>query len=654
MTIKAFLGLNEHQLKVASSVDGKKLVLAGAGSGKTRTLTRRIQYLIEDINVQPNNILAISFTRKSSNEIKERIIDAIGSKALDIWLGTFHSACMKILMPNQNKISSKYITPDIPLTVLDNSDTYNIIKDIAANYGYTDKKEIKGFVSLIGYWGNYGYHFTDNPPEILDKDLLEIYFQYGFFKKNSSYIDFNDILYVTYKLLEDNPDLAYRYSNQFKYILVDECQDMNDIQFSLVKILSKVHNNFMLIGDDKQTIYSFRGSNVENMMNIRTIDSSVETMYLERNYRSTTNIVNASNGLIAKNKGQLENVSYSEKNVGAPIYLYEAPDNVKEADYVSDMIRGLVDQKGYNYSDIAIIYRNNYLSRQIEMAFRQKSIPYEVFGGRDFYERLEIRTLVCYLRAILNPNDNLAYENIINNPKRSIGQTSIDRIKMFADESKIPFSVALLNAEDIPKITKKAKENIIAFNNIISECREFNSNNPSVYALIKKIINDTNYMSQYSVEKTEDETKVENIVELTNMIMVFDEEHIDTIDKKDSLLSLFLSQSMLSSNPNDEKDEDEMNKVRLTTVHSSKGLEFKVVFLIAVEKGIFPGRRSELEGQLEEERRAMYVAMTRAEELLFLSYSANRYEYSGSSPAGPSVFISDIPKEFISIVGYNS
>lgn len=655
--VRAFEGLNEKQLKVASAINGKYLVLAGAGSGKTRVLTRRIQYLVEDLKVQPHNIVAISFTRKASNEIKERLVDIIGEDALGLNMGTFHSVCNRILYSHSDLIPEKYIIPgDSDIVQLDSSDTRNLIKNLAGNHGFTDKKDIADIVSQISYIGNYGYHpFEPGFMELEIPDYIkEIYTEYCQVKRMSRYIDFNDILLYTYKILDNNPEVRNKYTKRFKYVLVDECQDLNDIQFKLTKLFSSFHNNYMMIGDDKQTIYSWRGSNVQNMMDIGLIDDEVTTLYLSRNYRSTSNIVNASNEFIAKNKKQLDNVAYSEKESGAPIFLYESPDNIKEADFMVDMIRGLVEEGKYNYSDFAILYRNNYVAKNIEMALRSGSIPYNIFGGRDFYDRHEIKTLIYYLRAIVNTNDDLAYEYIINAPKRSIGATSVDRIRMFADEGKIPFFSALQNIDDVPRVTKKAKENIKEFCDLIYKWQAMAEEEKSVYKIMKAIINDIKYMEQYSIEKTEDEVMVDNIVSLTNMMMDFDlKEERSEEEFNENPIIKFLSEINLLMSPEDEEDKDELNKVTLTTVHSSKGLEFKVVFLASVDEGIFPSGMISSEEELEEERRAMYVAMTRAEELLFIITNKKHIGYKEIRDTKPSRFIKEIPENYIKQVAYN-
>ena len=654
MTSRALQGLNSRQLEVASTIDGKHLVLAGAGSGKTRVLTQRICYLVEDLKVQPFNILAISFTKKASNEIKERLIGVLGEKAIGVNMGTFHSVCNRILHPNSHLIPEKYIIPgDSELVQLTDYDYKKVIKSLCEARAIMDKKEIANIQGSISYLGNYGINPFD---EGFDKQevpdiVKDIYTDYCQIKRISRYIDFNDILFYTYKILINNPDVKNKVSRKFKYILVDECQDLNDIQFELTKIFASFHGNYMMIGDDKQTIYSWRGSNVKNMMNIDRVDDSVQTLYLNRNYRSTKNIVNASNDFISKNKNQLDNIAYSENKDGAPLFLYNSPDNVKEADFIVDMIRGFVDEKRYEYSDFAIIFRNNFISRDTQMAFTTGGIPYNLFGGREFYDRIEIKTLIYYLRAIVNINDDLAYENIINMPKRSVGASTIDKIKMFATEGKIPLYVAFKNIDDIPKIQARAKNSIKDFCILMDNWIEESKNTKSVYDMIKMIINDTRFMNQYSLEKTEDETIVSNITSLTDMIMEFDIKNEQEESTENPIIK-FLSEINLSFSPEDEEDIDELNKVTMTTVHSSKGLEFKVVFLIGLDEGTFPSSMIKSEEELEEERRAMYVAMTRAEEILFMSTNKKNIGYNGIRDTKPSRFLSEIPESYIKTVSY--
>lgn len=651
---QAFVGLNQAQIEMASKVDGKFRVLAGAGSGKTHTLVRRNQYLL-DCGISPNNIMSVSFTKKSSKEIQERLFAQVGEKALDIWMGTFHSVCARILMPNSKVLVQNGLMNVDKLTTLEPDDQYAIIKDLAQNNGFVEKEDIEKIKSKIDFFSNYGKYPKDLW-ELEDKDVVTTYADYISYKKNTGYIDFNDILNLTVQLLEMNPEILNRYARQFKYVMIDECQDLNNVQFRLLQLFSSYWKNYMIIGDDLQCIYSFRGSNVNNMIDIASIDPTIETILLERNYRSTKNIVQGSNAVVSHNKNQLEKVSFTENEQGSPIYVYNAPDESQEADFVTDMIHGLMRENGYSYKDFAVIYRSNYLSRQVEFAFTKGSIPYDVLNGSEFYDRKEIKDIVCYLRAIHSPHDDVAFERIINSPKRSIGETTLQRIKMYAADAEVPLSVAIQNVEDIPKINKPTKQRILQFSQLIKACSKYNDGeNPSIYGLISAIIKGTKYLDQYDLNKIEDENRVENIASFSTIAMDYDEKW-DTKIKNDETTKLgqFLLEVAMFNGADGKPEEEVVNddKVTLTTAHSAKGLEFPVVFLIGMNASTFPSKRTETEEGMEEERRLAYVAMTRAEKILFVSYSSNRVVQNELVPIKVSRFVTEIPDEYKRVIGY--
>ena len=635
-------GLNENQRVVATQINGKFLVLASAGSGKTHCLTKRIQYLIS-LGVRPWEIVAISFTKKASNEIRERVEKTMGETALDVHMGTFHSLCMRILLANQQALGMQN------LTVLDDHETLRIITDIAVTHGYMDEKDIKDIRGTIDRWTNNGWSPEDvaQQPAIF-KDVLAIFEEYTAFKKTVGYVDFNDILLLTSKLFAFRPDILAKYANKYKYLIVDEAQDMNNVQFRLVQQLSSAHQNYMLICDDLQAIFGFRGSNVENIINIRDFDPEVQTLLLERNYRSTQTIVQASNAFIANNERQLEKVSYTENERGWPIYVYEAADEVRETEFIVKTIEGLMKTSGYKYKDFAILYRSNFLSRNVEFALSQASVPYDVLGGTEFYERDEVKTLVAYLRALDNPMDDLAFERIINRPKRSIGDATINRIKLYAASSSVSFESAMRHIDDIEKINKPTKEKIRTFLAFIDKGRTLlQESDVRIEAILRYVILSTHFMQQYDMDKTDDISRVENIQELYRVTTSFDEKEHEDLLEGQTRMTQFLTETALFI----KEDQQEDNQVSLMTCHSSKGLEFPVVFVIGLQSGDFPSRHIQTKTDYEEERRLFYVAMTRAKDFLFLSHNKNKYKSTQVFPCRPSEFIGEIPSEFVRHLG---
>lgn len=636
-------GLNDKQREAAAAIDGKYLVLACAGSGKTRVLTHRIAYLIE-IGIKPWEIVGISFTKKSSNEIKERVQGLIGEPALDVNMGTFHGLCMRILLKNQSALGMSN------MTIMDETESKKVIYDIAMTYGYMSDDSVHEIKSSIDRWGNEGWNAEKvRTLENIPKDIVDIFEEYAAFKKAVGYVDFNDILSLTSELFRIRPDILQQYSSKYKYIMVDEVQDTNSIQFQLLNQLSSYHKNFMLFGDDLQCIYSFRGSNINNMMDIRTYDAEIKTILLEQNYRSSKTIVEASNGFIANNKKQLEKVSFTANDVGSPIFVYDSIDESREAEFVVSVIEGMIKERGMQYDDFAVLYRANFLSRNIEFAFGQAGIPYGVVGGTEFYERDEIKTIVCYLRAVDNDLDDLAFERIINKPKRGIGETTINRIKMYATEANIPFSKAMEHIEDIPKVNKPTKQKIKDLVNMVNKGRELiKEEGQTINALLRYLILQTHFMGQYDSAKSKDIERIQNINELWNVAITFDQKEHEALLEGQTLLTQFLTETALYTK---EEDKDAQKRVTLMSVHGAKGMEYKAVFVIGVQADTFPSYLSKTDEEYEEERRLMYVAMTRAKEHLFLSFNRRKYVRGEMKTAGPSRFIGEIPERFVRFLG---
>lgn len=640
---KILKGLNERQREAVTQTDGKFLVLASAGSGKTRVLTKRISFLVA-MGIRPWEIVAVSFTKKASNEIKERVEREIGEMALDVHMGTFHSLCMRILLSNQKALGMNN------LTILDETEANKIIADIALTQGYVSESEVRDIRGIIDGWGNNGWgpEYVRNLPNTIPS-IFAIFEEYVQFKKLVGYIDFNDILSLTSKLLRIRPDIREKYSKKYRYIMVDEAQDLNNVQLTLLQQLSSFHNNYMIIADDLQCIYSFRGSNIRNIMDIRAYDPDIQTILLEQNYRSTDTIVRASNAFISHNKEQLEKVSFTENAKGSPVYFYESVDETREADFIVMMIEGLVKNNGYTYDDFAVVYRSNYLSRNIELAFSMAGIQYDIVSGSEFYEREEIKTLVSYLRALDNPMDNLAYERILNKPKRGIGDTTINRIKLYASEAGVSFSKALEHIDDIPKINKPTKEKINEFVALMAKGRLMvEAPETKVSDILNYVVLSTHFMGQYDIDRSADLERIQNIQELKSVSLGFDQRDRESLEEEQTILTQFLTETALYVK---EEDDETAAKVSLTTVHSAKGLEYKCVFVIGMEAGTFPSRMVDSEEDYEEERRLFYVAMTRAKELLFITYNRNRYKQGQVIKTGPSRFLGEIPLEYVRHLG---
>lgn len=631
-------GLTPQQRKIATSIEGKYMVLAGSGSGKTFVLLKRIEYLIS-LGVKPYEIVAFTFTNKVAKEMKERMAESIGETALDVNISTIHSLCMRILLTHQNLLGYEN------MTVIDTDESAQVIKEISEKYGYMTKEGVAEVKRLIDFWGNKG--LTAEEVRLENKypnDMVDIYTEYGVFKKAVGYIDFNDILTLTNVLFTKFPEVLAIYANKYKHVLLDEAQDVNNLNVQLLYQLTSVHNNYMLFGDDFQAIYKFRGGDVQNIFDIRERDDEVNTILLERNFRSTKTIVKASNALIAHNKNQMEKVSYSENQDGSPIFIYDASDETREVDFIVEVIQGLVKAGTYTYSDFFVLYRSHFLSRVIEFGMSRAGVPYEVIGGLEFYERAEVKTLVAYMRALDNSLDDIAFERIINTPKRGIGQTTIDRLKMYASENQISFFKAMDFVEDIPKINKPTKKRIGDLVKMIKDGQQLAlAEDTEVQDVFNYILNETKFLDQYDKDKTKDIEKIENINELWKVAQNFDIKDREDLVEGQSILNQFLTETALYA---PDEDADRYDRVKLLTSHSSKGLEAPVVFVVGLEEGTFPSYRTETEEEHEEERRLFYVAMTRAEKLLFLTHNRKSYRRGQEINNRPSRYISEIPDEF--------
>jgi len=616
--------LSENQKKAVLHIEGPLLVFAGAGSGKTKTLTYRVAYLIEELKVKPDNILAVTFTNKASEEMKERIKNLLNKDINLFWIGTFHSMCSRIL---RKEIA--YLGYNKNFTILDEDDSLKIIDEAIKNLdfqkNYFQSREIYNKISYIKSRGLFVEDYI--PKDGYDEALKKIFLKYEEIKKNSNLVDFDDLINFVTKILNQNDIISRYYSEKFKFILVDEYQDINPAQHKLLKALTKYKKNIFVVGDDDQSIYKFRGSSSELMLSFKDDFEKVEVVYLSENYRSTETIVNASKFLIKNNKTREEKPLYAIKSGGDKIKLYRAINEIDEARFI---IKKIIELKetGIDFSQIAILYRTNAQSRTFEEAAILFSIPYRLVGGIKFYQRKEIKDLLSYLRIVLNERDFLSLERVFNFPKIGVGEKTFDKIKFYLETEK-----SLIDSlEKILEITKNKKVNN-SITKFIENFKKWKNLQDDIFELINSIISDVQFLENIEEEKKE------NIYEFLNIVKEFNDRTGST------RLEDFLSYISLIS---DVDTIDTSDKITLMTVHSAKGLEFNSVFIVGLEEGLFPHFKSLLSNEdIEEERRLLYVAMTRAKENLYLTYSIRRTRMGVPEFLDPSRFLNEIPEEFI-------
>ena len=631
-------GLNDKQHEAVVNTEGPCLVIAGAGSGKTKVLTHKIAYLIGEKNVAPWSILAITFTNKAANEMKERITNLIGDMAQDMWMGTFHSICVRILRRNIDRIgfNSSFI-------IFDTTDQKTLVKQCMKDLQIDDK--LFNDRAVISEISNAKNDMLE-PDEYLAKakgdfrkeKIGTVYELYQKRLKENNAIDFDDIINFTIKILQTNPDVLEYYSNKFHYILVDEYQDTNKSQFTLVTLLAKTHGNITAVGDNDQGIYSFRGADITNILNFEKDFPGTKIIKLEQNYRCTKNILKAANSVIKNNENKYDKRLWTENDTGNLPKVYSADNEYDEGTYIVNQIEHLKREEYYKYSDFAVLYRMNTQSRAIEDILRREDIPYKIVGGLKFYERKEIKDIIAYLRLVQNTADNLSLQRIINEPKRGIGRTSLDNVAKVANDNGVSMYEVIKHAEQygLNRVYLKSREFIEIMESIIAQKDEL-----PISKLIPLILKKTGYTKALEEENTtEAENRIANLEEFLTVAIEFEEEFAE------NGLSEFLEGITLSSDL-DNLEEDE-ESVTLMTLHSAKGLEFPVVFLVGMEEGIFPGYKSIAEEkELEEERRLCYVGITRARENLFLTCSKQRTIF-GSTTCNPvSRFLKEIPEELL-------
>ena len=631
-------GLNDKQYEAVINTEGPCLVIAGAGSGKTKVLTHKIAYLIQEKNIAPWNILAITFTNKAANEMKERIANLVGEQAKDLWMGTFHSICVKILRSHIEKIGyeSSFI-------IFDTSDQRTLIKRCIKELNLDDKMFTDRSVqSEISNAKNEmlepDQYLARNKGDFRKEKIAEVYSMYQKNLKENNAVDFDDIINFTIKILKENPEIADYYANKFQYVLVDEYQDTNKAQFTLVKLFAKNNGNITVVGDNDQGIYSFRGADISNILNFEKDFKGTKIIKLEQNYRCTGNILKIANSVIKNNETKYNKKLWTQNETGNLPKIYSASDEYDEGRYIVEQIEHLRRQEGYNYSDFAVLYRMNTQSRAIEDILSREGIPYKVVGGLKFFERKEIKDIISYLRLIQNPMDNLSLTRIINEPKRGIGRTSLDKVQDLAVENETSMYEIIKNSDQygLNRVFMNSRE----FVNAIEELRN-KKDDILISELVKLTLKKTGYTNALEEEKTlEAENRIENLDEFLTVAMEFEKQEAD------NSLQNFLEGMTLSSDI-DNVDESE-ESVTLMTLHSAKGLEFPVVFLVGMEEGIFPGYKSIGEPTaLEEERRLCYVGITRAKRNLFLTCSKKRTMFGSTSYNMISRFVKEIPEELL-------
>ena len=635
-------GLNDRQKEAVISTEGPCLVIAGAGSGKTKVLTHKIAYLISEKYVKPWNIIAITFTNKAANEMKERIQNIIGDAANDLWMGTFHSICVKILRKYIDRIGF-----DHSFLIFDTSDQKTLIKECLKDLKVDDKlftdravlSEISNGKNEMLEPKDYKIKYAGDFRRETIGNIYELYQQR--LKENNA-LDFDDIINYTIKILTENPDVLEYYTEKFKYVLVDEYQDTNKAQFMLVSILASKYGNITVVGDNDQGIYSFRGADITNILNFEKDFPGTKIIKLEQNYRCTGNILKAANAVIKHNENKYEKKLWTANDEGELPSIYQAEDEYDEASYVVKQINHLKTEEYYKYSDFVVLYRMNSQSRAIEDILRREDIPYKIVGGLKFYERKEIKDIIAYLRLIYNTSDNISLKRIINEPKRGIGKTSLDNIQQISEQNGISMYEVIKNAEQFG--LNRVKANADDFINLIEELRT-KQNELSISELIKETLNKSGYTKALELENSvEAESRIQNLEEFLTVAIEFEEEFAD------NTLGEFLENITLSSDIDNVEDAE--NSVTLMTLHSAKGLEFPTVFLVGLEEGIFPGYKSiGEENALQEERRLFYVGITRAKEHLFLTCAKRRTIFGSTSYNAISRFVKEIPEELLN--GYD-
>ena len=647
--------LNTEQIEAVKTVEGPLLVLAGAGSGKTKLLTSRIAYLIKECCVRPRNILAVTFTNKAAKEMKERLGNILGENTVKyMWVGTFHGICGRILRENiENYSFQSGKKLDKNFTIYDEADSNAVIKQAVKKLNLDDKvyapKLVKAVISNAKNKMQDAYTFATFARDFKSQKIAAIYEEYENLLNNNNAIDFDDMLMLTVKLLEQCKDVRQLYYDRFQHILVDEFQDTNMAQYKLINMLYSnlqadipKERSLCVVGDVDQSIYSWRGADYTIILNFQKDFKNTKLIKLEQNYRSTANILNVANAIIENNTERVDKVLYSNKGEGELIDYFEAQDEADEANFIASRIK---QDSGGDYNRYAVLYRTNSQSRAIEEACMAAGIPYKIYGGLKFYDRKEIKDIIAYLRLIYNPDDSQSFRRIVNVPRRAIGDTTIKNLADFADKEDISLFEACQRIEEAIEIPPRTRAKLRDFSQLILKFKDA-VNSYSLQEFVTLVIEKTGYLSELQMQNTpESEADIENLQELVNVAGEF------VPEEQDNVLGEFLQQVALVSDT--DALENISNNVTLMTLHSAKGLEFPVVFLAGCDEGVFPHQRTfNVPSEMEEERRLMYVGVTRAEEKLYLTSAKRRQMWGEYKYYNPSRFIDEIPRQLLNSIGF--
>lgn len=648
MTSQLLQGMNDKQAEAVLTTEGPLLVMAGAGSGKTRVLTHRVAYLIEEQGVNPWNILAITFTNKAAREMQERVGKLLGESARDIWVSTFHALCVRILRRDIDKLGYNRA-----FTIADTSEQRTLMKRICSELNVDTKKyDPRAILGAISNAKNAMQTATDyaalnshaNNP--LNQIVAKAYVLYQKELENSQALDFDDLIMKTIELFEKDPETLEYYQNKFHYIHVDEYQDTNDAQYQLVTLLAAKYKNLCVVGDADQSIYGWRGANMNNILNFERDYPEAHTVMLEQNYRSTQTILKAANEVIANNLVRKEKNLWTENGTGDKISYYRAQNEHDESQFVVSKIQAEISEHGYHYNDFAVLYRTNAQSRMIEETFMKSTVPYTMVGGHKFYDRKEIRDILAYLTLIVNPRDAMSFERVVNTPKRGIGPGSVDKLRQFANENGWSLLEAAQNVTLANAISARIRAKIEDFGRLMADLTK-EADYLTITELTDEILTKSGYLQMLKAENDlQAQTRQENLEEFKSVTQEYDQKHgEDEGDNRQKLMN-FLSDLALVSDQDDV--DEEAPKVTLMTLHAAKGLEFPVIFLVGMEEGIFPLYRSlSNEKELEEERRLAYVGITRAKRKLYLTNAYSRMLYGRVQRNQPSQFVEEINDDLI-------
>ena len=635
MNLNLLEKLNDKQREAASQIDGSILILAGAGSGKTRTITYRIAHMIENVGISPYSILAVTFTNKAAKEMRERVEELVGDIAKACTISTFHSFGMRLL-----RMYAKEVEYNSNFTIYDTDDQKRIVKailkgqNISLNGVKLTERDIVSMISKIKEEIK-----TLDEYSIMNKQIVEVYDKYNRVLLESNAMDFSDILLNTYKLLQ-KPEILEKVQNKYKYIMIDEYQDTNNLQYKIIDLIARKSSNLCVVGDENQSIYGFRGANILNILNFETNYNNAKIIKLEENYRSTTTILDAANELIKNNKSSKDKKLWTQNGKGDLIKVLACDNARDEVSRIIEIIKRN-HQNGIAYRDMTILYRTNAQSRLFEEGFLRYNIPHKVFGGISFYSRAEIKDIIAYLSIIVNPQDELNLQRIINVPKRKVGEKGVEKIIAYARENDLNLLEALSHIKEISGLTAVGKEKLLEMYDIIKELKDLSYTETASY-IVQTLIDKIKYIDYIKENYDDAEARIENIDEFKNSIL-----ELENVVGELRLNEYLENVSLISATDDLEEKSD---YVKLMTIHNSKGLEFPIVFLVGFENEIFPGSRAMFEEkEMEEERRLCYVALTRAEKKLYLSHATIRFVYGQDRLSTPSVFLKEIPEKLLDI-----